>query len=45
MRDLNACRRMKVLVEASDKVIDVRCGAIILDSRKEAQEDNEKEAH
>lgn len=43
MRDLNACRRMKVLAEASDKVIDVRCGAIILD-RKEAQEDNEKEA-
>lgn len=34
MTDLESCKRMKVLVESSEKVLDVGCAAMILDRDK-----------
>jgi len=34
MTDLDACRRMKTIVESSEKVLDVGCAAMILDRDK-----------
>ena len=34
MTDLDACKRMKTIVESSEKVLDVGCAAMILDRDK-----------
>ena len=35
MQDMDQCKRMKIVLDSSDKVLDVTCAALILDRKKD----------